>query len=205
MTLYSWKTASLESSPQPFKTHFKDSTPVNLRAFKLFSWKTGKQFICFFKKKKSLNTNTQGELRIFFPSVSMFFQGQFRGSSYLAEKNWSPSKRDHSPHCGLETFPTYRCCKKLLMFFQGPTVCFSRLQRRKTGWWVRFYLSCGMTHSARVSDPEFLSFFTLFIFLPAARPAPFIFQSLGRFPFTISCHLLPAISKKLIIRLFLKS
>lgn len=31
----------------------------------------------------------------------------------------------HSPLCGLETFPTYRCYKKLLMFFQGPTVCSS--------------------------------------------------------------------------------
>ena len=35
------------------KTHFKDSTPVNLRVFKLFSWKTGKQSICFFFKKIS--------------------------------------------------------------------------------------------------------------------------------------------------------
>lgn len=117
-----------------------------------------KAIYLFLKKKKSLHTNTQRELRIFFPSVSMFFQGHFGGSSYLAEKNWSPNKCDHSPHCGLETFPTYRRYKKLLMFFQGPTVCFSRLQRRKTGWWVRFYLSCGMTHSARVSDPEFLPF-----------------------------------------------
>ena len=26
----------------------------------------------------------------------------------------------------VEDFPTYRCYKKLLMFFQGPTVCFFR-------------------------------------------------------------------------------
>lgn len=68
----------------------------------------------------------RGSLEYFFPSVSMFFQGQFGGSSYLAEKNRSPGKRVHSPLCGLEDFPTYRCYKKLLMFFQGPTVCFSR-------------------------------------------------------------------------------
>ncbi|MDD0217390.1 hypothetical protein PSY29_23240, partial [Shigella flexneri] len=50
-----------------------------------------------------------------------------------------------------------------------------------------FYLSCGMTHSARVSDPESSSLFAL-------HPQPLLVW--GGFPCTLSCQYLPQISKK---------
>jgi hypothetical protein len=39
-------------------TTLKFSTTVNLRTFKFFSWKTGKQCICFFKKKRKEKKNS---------------------------------------------------------------------------------------------------------------------------------------------------
>lgn len=128
----------------------------------------------------------------------MFFQGQFGGSSYLAEKNWSPGKRVHSPLCGLEAFPTYRCYKKLLMFFQGPTVCFSRYREGRWSDEWGFIYPAGWVIQQEFPTPNPC----LSLLYSSPPPAPFSLQSLGRFPFLLSISLS---NLKKIIRLFLKS
>lgn len=147
----------------------------------------------FVSLKKNLLIQIQrGSLEYFFPSVSMFFQGQFGDSSYLAEKNWSPSKRVHSPLCGLEAFPTYRCYKKLLMFLQGPTICFSRYREGRQGdEWGFIYPAGWLIQGDFPTQNPHLS-----LLYSSTPPAPFSFWSLGGFPFTLSCWALPPISKK---------
>ena len=115
----------------------------------------------------------------------MFFQGQFGGSSYLAEKNWSPGKRVHSPLCGLEVFPTYRCYKKLLMFFQGPTVCFSRYREGRWSDEWGFIYPAGWVIQQEFPTPNPC----LSLLYSSPPPAPFSLQSLGRFPFLLSISL----------------
>lgn len=153
----------------------------NWKAIYLFLW-----------KKKSLNTNTQGELRIFFLQWVCFSKVNLEVLPIWLRKTRSPVNAS-TLSLWLGKLPHLQMLQEVADVFPGPHCLLLSLQRRKTGWWVRFYLSCTMTHSARVSDPEFSSFFTLSIPTPQAT---FIFWSLGRFPFTISCHPLPQISKK---------
>lgn len=74
---------------------------------------------------KSLTTNTQREITIFFPSVC-FSKVSLESLPIWLRKTEAPvTNCVHNPLCGLDTFPTYRCYKKRLMSFQGLTVCSS--------------------------------------------------------------------------------
>lgn len=54
------------------QNQFKDSIPANLRICRLFSWKTGKQCICFPLRKKNPLTQTRRERLQYFFSLSEY-------------------------------------------------------------------------------------------------------------------------------------
>lgn len=151
------------------------------------NWKSN-VFVSFFLFK-SLTTSTQGEMTIFFPSGCFSKVSSELLPIWLRKTKAPVTDCVHNPLCGLEAFPTYRCYKRLLMLFQGPTVS-PLLQTGKTEWWVRFYLSCGMTHATRVYKAEGWAFFAW----RTPPPSFLTFRSSGRFPFTLSDRPLPQIS-----------
>jgi hypothetical protein len=90
------------------------------------NWKAMYLFLFFFLFNLLLQTH-RGRLQYFFLLWVCFSKVSLEVLPiWLRKKTGAPvTNCVRSPLCGLETFPTYRCYKTLLMFFQDPTVCSS--------------------------------------------------------------------------------
>lgn len=134
-------------------------------------------YLFLLKKKKSLNTNTQGELRIFFLQWVCFSKVNLEVLPIWLRKTKAPVNAS-TLLLWLGKLPHLQMLQEVADVFPGSHCLLLLLQRRKTGWWVRFYLSCRMTHSARVSDPRIL--LLLCSIHPHSPTPPLFFLVLGR-------------------------
>lgn len=143
---------------------------------------------------KSLTTNTQREITIFFPSVCFSKVSSESLPIWLRKTEAPVTNCVHNPLCGLETFPTYRCYKKWLMFFQGPTVCSSATDKGDRVMSEVLFVLWDDSGNKSFQRRRLGS-----LCFACPTPIPLTFRSSGRFPLTLT---IPSLKSQTITRLF---
>lgn len=143
---------------------------------------------------KSLTTNTQREITIFFPSVCFSKVSSESLPIWLRKTEAPVTNCVHNPLCGLETFPTYRCYKKWLMFFQGPTVCSSATDKGDRVMSEVLFVLWDDSGNKSFQRRRLGS-----LCFACPTPIPLTFRSAGGFPLTLT---IPSLKSQTITRLF---